>query len=101
MESFTPPSSGNVSEIKGFMDALNQLLNYIANETKWKPENRFIDSVTLLNKISATVDKLNRIMKDKQDALNECKKNLSAVEIAEEKYPDLLDSHSSLCNPLS
>ena len=101
MESFTPPISGNSAEIKGFMDAINQLLNHIANETQWKPENRFIDSVPLLNKISVTVDKLTRIMKDKQDALNECKKNLSAVEIAEEKYPDLLDSHSSLCNPLS
>ena len=101
MESFTPPSSGNVSEIKGFMDAFNQLLNYIANETQWKPENRFIDSVPLLNKISATTDELTRIMKDKQDALNECKKNLSVVEIVEQKYPELLDSHSSLLNPLS
>ena len=101
MESFTPPSSGNTAEIKGFMDAFNQLLNYIANETQWKPENRFIDSVPLLNKISATTDELTKIMKEKQRDLTEYKENLSAVYIAEQKYPDILDSHSSLLNPLS
>ena len=101
MESFTPPSSGNVAEIKGFMDALNQLLNYIANETQWKPENRFIDSVPLLNKISATTDELTRNYEQQQKELTMKKENLSAVYIAEQKYPDILDSHSSLLNPLS
>jgi len=101
MESFKLPVSGSIDEMKGFSDALSQLLNYIINETQWKPENRFIDSVRLLNKISATTDELTKIMKEKQRELTKEKENLSAVYIAEQKYPDILDSHSSLLNPLS
>ena len=101
MESFKLPVSGSIDEMKGFSDALSQLLNYIINETQWKPENRFIDSVRLLNKISATTDELTRNYEQQQKELTMKKENLSAVYIAEQKYPDILDSHSSLLNPLS
>jgi SMC interacting uncharacterized protein involved in chromosome segregation len=101
MQSFTPPISGNLDEMKGYSDAISQLLNYIANETKWKPENRFIDSVPLLNEISAITDELTRNYKQLQRELTRYKEGISAVDIAEQKYPDLLDAHSSLLNPLS
>jgi hypothetical protein len=101
MHPFKLPISGNIDEIKGFSDALNQLLNYIASETQGKPENRFIDSVRLLNKISATTDELTRNYEQQQRELTRYKESISAVDIAEQKYPDLLDAHSSLLNPLS
>lgn len=53
-----------VYTMNGYIQALNQVLKYIEETTEWKPENRYIDSVPLAEKIQATCKELQPMLSE-------------------------------------
>lgn len=53
-------------EVLGYNRAMIEILNYLHKTTEYKPEKRFIDSVPLIQKVSATLKELTAIYTDSQ-----------------------------------
>lgn len=61
----------NIAGINGYTKALSEIQRHIAEVTKWKPENRLIDSVALLERITATLEALTPLMNHAANELQE------------------------------
>lgn len=59
----------DVDGINGYTQALNAIYKHIAEVTAFKPENRYIDAVPILDKIEGTMDELKLLLKQAQDDL--------------------------------
>lgn len=68
---FTPDSLKNPQgyEVIGYNKAMGQILDYLKQVTQFKPVNRFIDSVPLIEKIGATFVDLSKLHKDIEDGV--------------------------------
>lgn len=66
---FTPDSLKNPQgfEVIGYNKAMGQVLEYLKEVTQFKPANRLIDSVPLIEKIGATFVELSKLHKDLED----------------------------------
>lgn len=53
-----------IHEMAGYIQAMNEILKYLQDVTEWKPENRYIDSVPLGEKISATCKALQPLLSE-------------------------------------
>lgn len=51
----------DIEEIHGFTKCLNELVDHIKAATGFKPENRYIDSVAILDRISDTLEELKQL----------------------------------------
>lgn len=71
----TPLNETTLNEISGYLAALRGLYQFIETETQFDPNKRYIDSVKLLEAISATTDELQPMMKE---YLNEMQNKLIA-----------------------
>jgi hypothetical protein len=56
-------------KILGASAILNDLQKHIADVTQYKPENRYIDSVEILDRISDTLDELRPMLEKAQEIL--------------------------------
>lgn len=67
---FTPDSLKSPSgfEVIGYNKAMGQVLDYLKEVTQFKPSNRLIDSVPLIEKIGITFTELSKLHKDIEDA---------------------------------
>lgn len=63
---FTPDSLKNPQgyEVIGYNKAMGQVLDYLKEVTNFKPNNRYVDSVPLIEKIGATFIELAKLHKD-------------------------------------
>lgn len=79
----------NVAIIAGYQTALNNVIQHIGSETKYNPALRFIDSVTLLDRITLTFNDLSAILSRAQQNLQEDSKEnqpLNMVQLAEQYH---------------
>lgn len=58
-------------EVLGFNRAMIEVLNYLHKTTEYKPEKRFIDSVPLIEKVSATLKELTAIYEKSKEVDSE------------------------------
>lgn len=54
---FNPPT-GDLGRSYGYLACLKDLQTYLANTTQYKPENRFVDAVPILEDLVKASDKL-------------------------------------------
>lgn len=66
-----PISEKSMSEILGYIKCLRDLYNHVKDETQFNPDKRFIDSVTILDKITATSGELEAIFEKERTLLDE------------------------------
>jgi hypothetical protein len=59
----------DVDGINGYTQALKAVYKHIAEVTAFKPENRYIDAVPLLDKIEGTMYELKLLLKQAQEDL--------------------------------
>lgn len=62
-------NSINVEGIGGYTKAMQHLYSYIAEVTKMRPENRYIDAVPLLDIISSTSKELSELLAEAEPHL--------------------------------
>lgn len=73
-----PSGDNDINRIFGYQEAINAFYRYIAEQTEFNPEKRYIDAVLLLDKISATNAKLGQLLKE---AEVELKQDISELEL--------------------
>lgn len=54
----------SIKEVAAYTKALNNVLDYLTHVTKSRPENRFIDAVPLIEKISDTAREVSFLAAD-------------------------------------
>lgn len=59
----------NMDRLLGAEDMLTALLKFLHEETQYKPENRYIDSVKLLDKITATTSAIEPVLERERNDL--------------------------------
>lgn len=59
----------DLAGIKAYGDLLKELLRYIEDVTNFNPQNRFIDSVLLLEKIKASAGEIERLYTEYEKSL--------------------------------
>lgn len=68
---FTNPlSDKTMAEMIGYSKAMRNLYDHLESVTGFKPENRMIDSVILLDKITASVNSIQEVIDKEQDAVD-------------------------------
>lgn len=83
----------DISGITGYLQCLDAIYQHIEEATKFKPENRQIDAVSILDNITATTKELGELLSEALRDLKEARKEIytldkTVVQIAEEMYPD-------------
>lgn len=56
--------------ILGYQKALTAVFNHLAKVTQFKPENRYVDAVEIIDRITATTDQLAPILQREQDRIH-------------------------------
>ena len=69
----------DVNGVNGYTKAMQHLYMQLAEMTKFKPENRYIDAVVLLDMIAATNDELNVLMTAEQERLKKLPTELNTT----------------------
>lgn len=83
----------NVAIIAGYQTALNNVMQHISAVTNNAPENRYIDSVAILDRITLTFNELSAILARAQQNLQEDSKEekqlTNMVQVAENFFDNL------------
>ena len=69
-------TSDNIEGIQAYGSLLNELLSYVQDATEYNPEKRMIDSVPLLDKISASCAEIKNLLNDAKNKLETIKNKL-------------------------
>jgi hypothetical protein len=72
-----------IDQIEGYQLALKHIYDHIFEVTQMKPEHRYIDSVHILDRLSATTDELIPLLEEAEKQLQELGADLLNFKLTE------------------